>query len=44
MSDDRGISKADYPKKIIFTKTLRLELADLPRWVPPAVIGETCDE
>ena len=38
--DDRGIFKTDYPKKILFTKTLRLKLADLPRWEPPAVIGE----
>jgi len=38
--DDRGIFKTDYPVKILFTKTLRLKLADLPRWTPPAVIGE----
>ena len=44
MPDDRGIFKTDYPKKIIFTKTIRLKLADLPQWVPPAVIGEVCDE
>ena len=44
MSDDRGIFKTGYPKEILFTKVLRLKLADLPRWKPPAVIGEVCDE
>jgi len=44
MSDDRGIFKTDYPKKIIFTKVLQFKLADLPRWKPPAIIGRLCDE
>uniref|UniRef100_A0A6M3Y0F6 Uncharacterized protein n=1 Tax=viral metagenome TaxID=1070528 RepID=A0A6M3Y0F6_9ZZZZ len=44
MSDDRGIFKTDYPRKVIFARVLRLKLADLPRWKPPSVIGEVCDE
>ena len=34
MSDDRGIFKTGYPRKVIFAKTIRLKLADHTLEIP----------
>ena len=38
-ADGRGVFPTNYPRKILFSKTLTFKTAELPRWKPKNIIG-----
>ena len=38
-ADGRGVFPANYPRKILFSKTVAFKTAELPRWKPKNIIG-----
>jgi hypothetical protein len=44
-TDLRGVFRTNYPRKILFSKTVTFKTAELPRWKPKNIIGlRTFDE
>jgi hypothetical protein len=38
-ADGRGVFPTNYPRKILFSKTVTSKTAELPRWKPKKIIG-----